>query len=65
MNKTVKIFCVFHVDFEEQEPILLQSFTDMDELSEFLFENEDNDYNFVVETTECSVTIPQEEDDLQ
>lgn len=60
-TKSVKIFCVFHVDFEEQEPMLLQSFTDMDELSEFLFENEDSEYNFVVETVSCPVTIPEEE----
>jgi len=57
MIKNVKVYCVFHIDIED-EPMLIQSFIDLDEMNEWLFENEEREYNIVIEQVDCSVNIP-------
>lgn len=64
MVKNVKLYCLFHID-EDYEPMLIQSFIDLDEMNEWLFENEGSDYNIVIEQVNCSVNIPSKEGDLE
>lgn len=59
--KPVTLYCVFHV--EDEEPMLLQAFSNPDEMNEWLFENEGADYNLVIETTNVSVPCQEEEYD--
>lgn len=53
MSNTIPIYCVFNED-----NLLLAAFTDADELHEYLFENEGNDFW----VTTGTVPLPSDED---
>lgn len=59
-KKTVTLYCIFHI--EDGEPMLLQAFSDVDEMNEWLFENEHSDYNLSIEQTKIKVSLETDGD---